>query len=130
MAVGMVRNGRNGWNGGMAGMVGMAECPEWSEWSGMVGMAEWPEWSRDTSTPGDLWESQIPMTCSFNPTSIPLGIPLRSYGGITSVGSLSGVNVDTWIGDHRERPAFEISVDHSLKLMISKNWKTTTSFVR
>jgi hypothetical protein len=25
---------------------------------------------RDTSTPGDLWESQIPMTCSFLP--IPL----------------------------------------------------------
>ncbi len=22
---------------------------------------------RDTSTPGDLWESQIPMTCSFIP---------------------------------------------------------------
>ena len=40
-----------------------------------------------------------------------------------SVGSLSGVNVDTWIGDQRERLAFEISVDHSLKLIISKTGK-------
>ncbi len=90
----------------------------------------------------------VPEGIPLNYTSIPEGIPLRSqkeshlitlqsqkeshlipsrfrtfhiiiYCGITSVGSFPGVNVDILIGDNQERPAFEISVDHSLKLIIS-----------